>query len=204
MVAVVLAVVAVSGDHAQGNAPPYGFAQPRSETVEWGTPHPAERGTPRKAEEDARYPCRAVHTFDFWVGDFEATPWNQPNAAPTGHLHNTREYEGCVIVERWMSAKGANGMSMSFYDTNRHVWRMIWESDSNQSNDLEGSYTDGAMRFQGWVLDASGKRLLTSNVLENVSPNVIRHIYSTSADEGKTWVVKSDGRFVRKAGETKP
>lgn len=99
-----------------------------------------------------------------------------------------------------MSPKGANGMSMSFYDANRHAWRMIWESDSNQSNDLEGSYTDGAMRFQGWVLEASGKRLLTSNVLQNVSPSVIRHIYSTSADEGKTWEVKSDGRFANLPG----
>jgi hypothetical protein len=54
------------------------------------------------------------------------------------------------------------------------------------------------MRFEGWVLDANGKRLLASNVLQDVSPDVIRHIYSTSADNGKTWVVLSDGRFVRR------
>lgn len=87
---------------------------------------------------------------------------------------------------------------MSFYDINRHLWRMVWNDDSNQSNDLEGSYSDAAMRFQGWVLDSAGKRLLTSNVLQNVAPDTIRHIYSTSADNGKTWVVKSDGRFVRR------
>ena len=147
--------------------------------------------------EEARFPCRAVHTFDFWVGTFDATPWGQPAAKATGQLHNTREYEGCVIVERWTGGNG-DGMSMSFYDANRRAWRMIWNSDSNQSNDLEGNYVDGAMRFKGWVLDASGKRLLVSNVLENVSADTIRHIYSTSADDGKTWVVKSDGRFVRR------
>jgi hypothetical protein len=54
------------------------------------------------------------------------------------------------------------------------------------------------MRFDGWVLDSNGKRVLASNVLQNVSPDVIRHIYSTSADNGKTWDVKSDGRFVRR------
>ena len=54
------------------------------------------------------------------------------------------------------------------------------------------------MRFKGWILDSAGKRVLASNVLQNVSPDTIRHIYSTSSDNGKTWVVKSDGRFVRR------
>lgn len=153
----------------------------------------------RKAADDSRYPCQAVHTFDFWVGTFDARPWNQPATAPaTGQLHNTREYEGCVIVERWTGANSRSGMSMSFYDVNRRAWRMVWNSDDNRSNDFEGSYRDGAMRFRGWVLDESGKRLLASNVLQNVSPDTIRHVYSTSADGGKTWVVKSDGRFVRR------
>jgi Neuraminidase (sialidase) len=148
---------------------------------------------------DARYPCRAVHAFDFWVGDFDATPWNEPAAPVRGRLHNTREYEGCVIVERWEGVSGSRGMSMAFYDVNRRAWRMVWNGDDNQSNDFEGSYRDGAMRFEGWVLDAGGKRLLARNVLENVSPDMIRHVYSTSDDGGKTWTVRSDGRFVRRS-----
>ena len=156
-----------------------------------------EQPTPIAA--DVRYPCRAMHTFDFWVGDFDATPWNEPTAPVRGRLHNTREYEGCVIVERWEGVSGSRGMSMSFYDVNRRVWRMVWNGDDNRSNDFEGSYRDGAMRFEGWILDADGKRLLASNVLQNVSTDTIRHVYSTSADGGKTWVIKSDGRFVRRS-----
>ena len=144
------------------------------------------------------HPCRDVHTFDFWVGDFEARKWNDRNGPVTGRLHNTLEYDGCAIVERWEGlASGIRGMSLSFYDTNRRAWRMVWIADDGLSNDFEGAYTDGAMRFRGWVLDEHGKRLLASNVLENVSPDTIRHVYSTSADGGKTWDVKSDGRFVR-------
>lgn len=143
-------------------------------------------------------PCDSVHTFDFWVGDFDTHPWNQPDAPAAGELHNTREYQGCVIVERWTGKRAGAGMSMAFYDENRHVWRMIWNDDSNSSNDFEGSYRDGAMRFEGWVLDPSGKKVLASNVLQDVTPDLIRHIYSTSADGGKTWVVRSDGRFVRR------
>ena len=157
--------------------------------------------SPLAAAQDAadagRYPCRAVHTFDFWVGTFDSTPWNQPDAQPGGQLQNTREYDGCVIVEHWTSPT-RSGMSMSFYDTNRKAWRMIWNDDANSSNDFEGEYRDGAMRFTGWVLDPDGRRILASNVLENVSPDIVRHIYSTSSDDGKTWIVRSDGRFTRR------
>ena len=103
-----------------------------------------------------------------------------------------------MIVERWTGANGFQGMSMSFYDVHRRTWRMVWNGDDNQSNDFEGAYRDGAMRFEGWVLDARGNRLLARNVLENVAPGTIRHIYSTSADGGKTWEIKSDGRFAQK------
>jgi hypothetical protein len=147
--------------------------------------------------QDDRYPCRSEHTFDFWVGDFDAKPWNKPDVPVRGHLHNTREYEGCVILERWTSANGGGGMSMAFYDVNRKTWRMVWNDDSNSSNDFEGSYKDGAMRFNGWELDSAGHKRMTSNVLQNVSADTVRHIYSTSPDGGKTWVVRSDGAFVR-------
>jgi len=156
-----------------------------------------------KPDDASRYPCRSVHTFDFWVGDFDATPWNDPShSAPVrGHLHNTREYEGCVILERWDGTNGFKGMSMAFYDVHRRVWRMVWNGEDNQSNDFEGTYKDDSMQFEGWVLDDAGKRLLARNVLQNVSADTIRHVYSTSADGGKTWQVKSDGRFSRQKGQ---
>lgn len=152
------------------------------------------------ASDDARYPCRAVHTFDYWVGTFDAMPWSKPDAPPSGQLQNTREYDGCVFVERWTSP-GGNGMSIVFYDVALKTWRMIWNDDSNSSTVFtEGAYRDGAMRFLGWTLDPKGNPAYASNVLENVSPGLIRHIFSTSADSGKTWTVRSDGRFVRRRG----
>jgi len=153
---------------------------------------------PAKPADPGRYPCRDEHTFDFWVGDFDATPWAGPSTPVRGHLHNTREYEGCVIVERWEGASGSRGMSMAFYDVNRRAWRMIWNDDRNSSNDFEGEYRDGAMRFHGWVLDPAGRRMLATNTLVNVAADTIRHIYATSPDSGKTWNVMSDGRFVRR------
>jgi len=152
----------------------------------------------QSAADSARYPCRAVHTFDFWVGTYDAMPWDKPDAPSAGTLQNTREYDGCVFVERWTSP-GQNGMSIVFYDVTLKTWRMVWNDDSNSSTVFsEGAYRDGAMRFLGWKLDPRGKPVYVSNVLENVSPGLIRHIFSTSSDSGKTWTVRSDGRFVRR------
>ena len=152
----------------------------------------------------ARYPCRDVHTFDFWEGTFDATPWNDPSAAPSGQLRNTREYDGCVFVERWTSPQG-NGMSMVFYDIARKTWRMIWNDDNNQSSAFDaGEFHDGTMRFTGWVLSPKGDRVMAANVLQNVSPGVIRHIFSISRDSGKTWTVVGDGRFARRKASSSP
>jgi hypothetical protein len=162
------------------------------------------RGTPEYARilveaERGRYPCRDVHTFDYWAGTFDTNPWGQPNAPPTGVATNTREYNGCVIVEHFSGgAGGTQGMSMSFYDVNRKAWRMVWNDDGNGSNDFEGTFSDGAMHFTGWVLDANGKRILARNTLVNVSPDTVHQFYQTSPDSGKTWVTLSDGRYVRR------
>ncbi|MGH9422619.1 MAG: hypothetical protein ACRD3J_21765 [Thermoanaerobaculia bacterium] len=155
-----------------------------------------------QSADDTRYPCRNVHTFDFWVGTYDAMPWDKPDASSGGQLHNAREYDGCVFVERWTSAdpKGNMGMSMVFYDTTRKTWRMVWNDDANGSTVFDkGEYTDGAMRFTGWKADPrdpKGSLVMVQNVLENVSPGLIRHIFSISPDSGKTWKVLSDGRFV--------
>ena len=154
-----------------------------------------------QSADDTRYPCRSVHTFDYWVGTFDAMPWDKPDAPSGGQLKNTREYDGCMFVERWTSAnaKGNMGMSIVFYDTTRKTWRMIWNDDSNGSTDFDnGAYSDGAMRFTGWKVGPDGNRVMAQNVLENVSPGLIRHIFSISPDSGKTWKVLSDGRFVKR------
>ena len=128
--------------------------------------------------------------------------WSQPNGPSSGVLQNTREDEGCVFLERWSGTGAGNaqlGTSMFFYDTGRKKWRQVWHDDSNEVNEFEGDYVNGAMRLYGWLPDPStGATLYASNVLQDVAPGLIRHIFSTSADSGKTWAVRSDGRFVRK------
>src|SRR5262245_119513 len=117
----------------------------------------AHRAAAQTAVPDSvRYPCRSVHTFDYWVGTWESAPWNQPKVPPGGTLTNTRKYEGCVFVERWES-KGGRGMSLVIYDATKKTWRMFWNDDSNGSTVFDkGVYSDGAMRFTGWTTSPKG------------------------------------------------
>jgi hypothetical protein len=152
----------------------------------------------RRAD-DARHPCRDVHTFDFFAGDFDAYAWSDTTRTLRGSMHNTRTLDGCVIVEEWHGATGSNGMSMSFYEHDRRTWRQVWSDDGNGENDFEGAFVDGAMRFHGWVLGPDGRHVLTRNTLMEASPGVIHHLYEVSYDNGKSWVIASDGRFVRRS-----
>lgn len=150
-----------------------------------------------KAAEDAYYPCHRQHDFDYWEGVFTVTPWDKPDTPSFGTVTNTRQYEGCVFLERWEATGGGRGMSMVFYDVNRQKWRMIWNDELNSSNDFEGEYRDGGMRFLGWFINSAGDKILASNVLMDASPEIVHHILSTSADSGKTWTVRSDTRWTR-------
>ena len=156
----------------------------------------------REQAESVRFPCRSVHDFDFWAGTFDVGPWNQPNMPAGGLAVNTRSFEGCVFVEQFSSARpgGGHGMSMTFYDVNRHAWRMVWNDDSNGSNDFEGSVKDGVMHFLGWVLDPAGHKVMASNTIERISADTVRQTYALSADSGKTWQTQQSGRWVRRPG----
>jgi hypothetical protein len=160
----------------------------------------------RRLAGDRRFPCRSVHTFDFWAGDFDAAQWNAPPGSSGGLLHNTREYDGCAFVEHWMpkSAASPAGMSVVYYDAGRDAWRMIWVDDGNGSVEFDGHYRDGAMRFEATTVAPDGSTTISRNVLQDVSPDLIRHTFSSSTDGGKTWVVQADERFVRRTPGTSP
>jgi len=160
----------------------------------------ADYGVVRQLAEDKRYPCRNVHTFDFWAGDFDAYPSLSTAAQPGGQLHNTREYDGCVFIEHWLpnASNGLPGMSMSYYDSEQRAWRFVWNDDQNGSIQFVGGFRDGAMQFEGSTLNGDGSRLLARNVLRPIAVDTIRHTFSTSSDNGTTWIVQTDQLFVRR------
>ena len=153
----------------------------------------------------ARFPCRGLaeaHQFDFWIGDWDVTPWQAPassNPAVIGTNRIEPILEHCVVMENWQGGgpSPSAGKSMNFWDRNRGQWRQIWMGDGGGSLDYAGSFKDGAMRFEGWTLSPAGARVLQKLTFFPISRDTVRQLFETSADSGKTWQPGFDGRYVR-------
>ena len=153
-----------------------------------------------------RYPCRSMpeaRQFDFWIGDWNVTPFQAPpgpNATLLGTNRVEPILEHCVLLENWTGAGpgGGSGKSMNFFDTNRRQWRQVWMADGGGSLDYAGSFTGGAMRFEGWTRGSNGQRVLQKLTFFPISRDTVRQLFETSADSGKTWQPGFDGRYVRK------
>jgi len=156
-----------------------------------------------------RYPCRSqpeARQFDFWIGDWIVTPWAQPpgpNMTVLGANRIEAILEHCVLLENWTAGPaggfgGRAGKSINFWDTNRRQWRQVWVADGGTSLDYAGSFTDGAMRFEGWTLRPNGGRVLQRLTFFPVSKDTVRQLFESSADSGRTWQPGFDGRYARK------
>jgi tetratricopeptide (TPR) repeat protein len=151
----------------------------------------------------ARYPCRSrpeAQQLDFWVGQWDVTPWTGNNAPGQQPGFNDVHpiLEKCVVFESWRGPQGGEGKSFNYYDTNLNKWRQIWVADSGNSLDYTGEFRDGAMRFVGWTLDAQGHRVEQKLTFTPIDPNTVRQTFEASSDGGKTWTVTFDGRYVRR------
>jgi hypothetical protein len=164
------------------------------------TPALAQSGA---ASKPPPHPCLTAvenHQFDFWVGQWEVTPWQAPASTPQQKLGQSDVHpilEHCVISENWTGAGGGEGKSYNYWDPNLKHWRQVWIADSGGVLDYTGDYRDGAMRFTGWTLDAQENRVEQRLTFFNVAPDTVRQLFETSKDGGRTWVAGFDGRYVR-------
>jgi len=99
------------------------------------------------AEQPAPCSDPAYRAFDFWVGDWEVL---DSDGTRVGTNRITIEEAGCVLVERWLSAKGSTGRSFSFFDPGRMVWRQIWISPGSHI-ELEGNLLGAYMMLEGHI-----------------------------------------------------
>lgn len=151
----------------------------------------------------ARYPCRTqkeFQQFDFWIGQWDVTPWAGVSAPgqPPGFNDVHPILEKCIVFENWKGPSGGEGKSFNYYDTNLGKWRQIWMADNGSALDYTGEFRDGAMRFAGWTLDARGQRVEQKLTFTPIDANTVRQTFEASSDGGKTWTVTFDGRYVRR------
>jgi hypothetical protein len=132
--------------------------------------------------------------FDFWLGD-----WNvhTPDGKVAGVNSITREYEGCVLHERYSTDRGYSGESLNTYDGSRGVWHQTWVDTDGTLLLLEGGLRGASMVLEGQTVGADGQ--ITKHRITwtpNADGSVRQHWEST--DDKGNWVTAFDGKYTRR------
>jgi hypothetical protein len=143
-------------------------------------------------------PCQGAEArqFDFWVGRWEVFT---PDGKKAGDNVIEPIDGGCALIERWTGRGGFTGTSLNSWDAAAKLWRQHWVDNQGGLLRLTGRFEDGHM-----VLAASephpDKPGATRRQRIRWTPlpdGAVRQLWEQSDDEGATWTVAFDGRYVR-------
>jgi tetratricopeptide (TPR) repeat protein len=147
--------------------------------------------------ERKKKPCMFLaeaREFDFWIGDWEVfNPAGQKVGVNTIQMFAG----GCGVLENWTNAGGGDGKSINYYDATTGKWYQHWIGFDGSALRYAGNFKENAMRFEGETI-ASGKKTLQKLTFFKLDENTVRQLAETSPDEGKTWTVSYDFKYVRK------
>ena len=141
-------------------------------------------------------PCDDVahRAFDFWLGQWEV---RTPDGKLAGTNRIEREYGGCVIHERYDTARGYGGESLNIYDASRKVWHQSWVDTDGTLLLLEGGLREGQMVLEGQTANA-GAPATKHRITWSPNPDgSVRQLWESTDGQGR-WTVAFDGRYTRK------
>ena len=122
-------------------------------------------------------------------------------STPDGKLAGTnrieREYDGCVVHERYVAGSGYRGESLNVYDASRGVWHQTWVDNAGTLLVLEGGLRDGSMVLEGETRGADARMSKHRITWTPTSDGGLRQHWETDKGDG-TWVDTFDGRYARK------
>ena len=147
--------------------------------------------------ERKKKPCMftaEARQFDFWLGEWDVF---NPAGQKVGVNSIQMFANGCGVMENWTDAVGGSGKSINYYDASTQKWYQHWIGSGGGAARYAGGFTENAMRFEG-ESSANGKKILNKLTFFRLDENTVRQFAESSADEGKTWTVNYDFKYVRK------
>jgi hypothetical protein len=132
--------------------------------------------------------------FDFWLGEWQV---RTPDGKLAGVNRISREYEGCVVHERYDTSRGYSGESLNIYDAVRKTWHQTWVDTSGTLLVLEGGIRNGNMVLEGQTVGADAQ--ITRHRI-TWTPNAdgsVRQLWE-STDAKDQWSTAFDGQYTRK------
>lgn len=142
--------------------------------------------------------CQAVEhrQFDFWVGRWDVFV---PSGKKAGENRIELIADGCALLEQWTGTGGVTGKSLNIYDASDRRWHQTWVDSSGTLLMLTGGFVDRSM-----VMSMSGPSVTDpkATVQQRITwtpaaDGTVRQLWESSSDEGRTWTVLFDGRYVR-------
>jgi hypothetical protein len=132
--------------------------------------------------------------FDFWLGQWQV---HTPDGKLAGTNGITREYDGCVLHERYTTPRGYSGESLNMYDAARKMWHQTWVDNEGTLLLLEGRLIDGRMRMEGQITEGNGKITRHRITWTPNSDGSIRQLWESTDSKGQ-WITAFDGRYTKR------
>lgn len=135
--------------------------------------------------------------FDFWIGD-----WNVfgKDGKQVGRNKITRSENGFLITERWTSAQGTTGTSINYFDASDKSWKQTWVDAKGSVIRYSGKFDNGKMKLKGTTISPNGKTGLSRMTFTPNPDRSVSQLMENSTDDGKTWTVAFDGKYVSSSG----
>lgn len=135
-----------------------------------------------------------MHEFDFWLGE-----WNVHT--PDGKLAGTnsirREYDGCVLHERYTTGHGYSGESLNIYDAPRKVWHQSWVDNTGLLLLLEGGWRGASMVLEGQTVSPEGQVIRHKISWTPNANGTVRQLWESTDAKGQ-WAIAFDGLYSKR------
>jgi tetratricopeptide (TPR) repeat protein len=150
--------------------------------------------TADKQQRPCMYKAEA-RQFDFWIGEWDVFT---PQGRKDGTSVIQRFANGCGILENWAGTLGGDGKSINFYDPQTGKWFQYWIGADGNPQRYAGVFQAGALRYAGERPTQNGQTIIVRLTFFNVDANTVRQLSEQSTDEGKTWMINYDYKYVRR------
>lgn len=132
--------------------------------------------------------------FDFWLGEWQV---RTPDGKLAGVNRIEREYDGCVIHERYATGGAYRGESLNVYDAPRTLWHQTWVDSSGMLLLLEGGLRDGKMVLEGQTVGSDAQITRHRIIWTPNADGSVRQFWESTDAQGR-WGTAFDGHYTRK------
>ena len=121
-------------------------------------------------------------SFDFWLGEWNV--FNTDNQL-IGENSITKQYDNCVLLEKWVSKKILKGTSYSFFNNMDASWNQIWIDNTGYILQLKGAFNNNSMVLKSNLLKQNGKEFYNQITWFKNNDGTVTQLWETFTPDNK-------------------